>query len=775
MTARAPLVAAFAVVVAITLAACGSRRPDPPSLLRLVDLGASARVTSSIDVSVRPNGHGDDADVILEQPFADAAATDLDDAAVRALVGGAARARVATTSITGRPVLIVESRTAEAAGEAPPVVVVPLLAPRDGETLEGRVAARVAFARRLAAAGDGGGDHTITRRAVVELDARAGEIAVLAPDDERGRATSIRVVRLAERDGWIRRARPIAGSPFLREVKVDDETRESFVIGAPGSIAIDVTIPRLAPRLELHGARLFGDDVPVTIAVEVSARGRRERVELELPRGGVFVPLSHDLGELAGLDAEILITAATVGAATDPPLVVIGSPTIEGESNDPRPDVILVSLDTVRADRLSTYGAARETSPALTRLARDAVVFEHAIAPAPWTLPSHATMLSGVLPDRHGTHRKTSRVHPGLPWLPEELRAAGYRTRAFTGGGYVDAEFGFARGFECYAATDPAGPAEDWASTRKEPLRASMIRSARRSIAARRGLVDALRAPRRHPRFFFIHTYAAHEYRAPLSTFERFGVRPGGIADVFDELGATSATFDFDALPDDEREALRARLRDLYDVSVHVADTLVEDVLDALAAANRLENTILIVTSDHGEELFDRGEFGHERSLYEELIRVPLVIRTPERSDGIRVPDVVSIADVAPTVRDLLHLDGRAGLVDGRSVSRALGGAPLDRRPALARGDRAGRVLRTLRGSTLKLLVDGDDARLFDVIEDPLETRDVGQRRPLDLDALRSRLAEQVERLESSPMAASDAGISPALLQHLQELGYLGR
>jgi len=332
------------------------------------------------------------------------------------------------------------------------------------------------------------------------------------------------------------------------------------------------------------------------------------------------------------------------------------------------PNVVIVSVDTLNRDALRAFAPAAPELPGFDALARASVRFSEALATASWTLPSHASLLTGLYPDRHGATDRRLRLGEGVPTLAKELKRAGYETVAFTGGGYLDRRYGFAKGFERYeeriAGTGPVGPEAASDSTGADDR-------------LERGLAFlATRQPHAVPLFLFLHSYAVHDYFGlHPATVERLPQRP---VETPEELTACLKA---------ERRCppeTWAELRRLYELEVAEFDTAVARLVDTLRARHLWDSTVLVLVSDHGEG-FDPelGRTHHGGRLHGDVIRVPLLVRAP----GIRprtVDTPVSLVDVMPTLIDLLGVKRRPGL-DGVSLAPLLrGGAPPPERPLFA-------------------------------------------------------------------------------------------
>ncbi len=298
-----------------------------------------------------------------------------------------------------------------------------------------------------------------------------------------------------------------------------------------------------------------------------------------------------------------------------------------------RPNLVLTIIDTVRADHLSAYGYRRPTSPNLARLASHALLFRNAYSASTWTLPSTSSLLTGLYPDQHGVRNLPDVLPPEAHTLAERLRELGYRTAAFTDGGFVDPQWGFAQGFDRYDST--RGQAWNPKDVRR------VVEPATRWLKERS---EEARAGPTAPFFLLLHTYEAHQ---PYLNRE-------GFADPFLPPGPK---------PPDETYWIRfparlegtelARATALYDGEIRRADRYLSGIWRALSKKELASRTALLVTADHGEELMDHGNMEHGLGkLYDENIHVPLILKLPDGSRG-KVTSPVSGVDVVPTFLDL--------------------------------------------------------------------------------------------------------------------------
>ena len=543
-----------------------------------------------------------------------------------------------------------------------------------------------------------------------------------------------------------------------RRAEIDRDNREAIVMLA--TERIEATLPRPAQGARFDAALgLIGApaDVEVEVRIELSEEGRVPRVvEVTVAASGGWSPVAIDPpGD--GSSVHVRVESAVVrGDDGDPVVLAIGEPRFTAVTPDRRPDVLLFSLDTVRRDRMQLYGHDVENTPRLVELAARGTVFDDAVSTSSWTLPSHASVFSGQSVQAHGVIDSSRRI--GGSALARRFREAGYRTVAFTGGGYLDPTFGFQGGFERYDARDPVLriAAEDGAYVDVT------THASRRSLE----LVVADDDPR--PLFLFVHTYAAHDYVASDADLARVGADPAErdalpLRIVPPESAARLAA----ATAAGDRDRFIAATRLVYDATVLAADRLFGDVLSGLGDRRGGGEPYVCAFSDHGEELFEHGLLGHGMSLSEELVRIPLVLAGPGVAAGRR-SHTVSLADVGPTLLELAGLPGLAH-ADGRSLAAVLRGDALAPDPVLL-GQRG---IDALRGSRYKLVRSGGEDQAHDLLRDPTEDVDLATAEE-DLGWLRRALDDALERAARAPAAAEEAVLGSEIEEELGRLGYLG-
>lgn len=429
------------------------------------------------------------------------------------------------------------------------------------------------------------------------------------------------------------------------------------------------------------------------------------------------------------------------------------------------PSIIVITIDTLRRDHLSLYGYPRPTTPALDALAVESIVFERAVATSPWTKPSTASLFTGLHTSEHGAYGEF-KVRPGLRFLAEVLREHGYATAAFSGNPYVSPSYGLDPGFTRFDSMGGQTP-KDYVDIRK-------------ILEKARFWLDAWGE---EPIFLYLHTMNVHgPYRAPAEYRERFLDGPHESFPFRNPIW-----IDIAERQRVERgsEVTDAHLRDLaahYDGAIAYTDAMLGGFVEDLRLRGILDRSLLVITSDHGEELFDHGSFGHRRSLHAELVDIPLLLRLPGgRQGGLRISEPVSLIDLPITLLDLADaLDREPGRRFGRGQSLA----PLlaeAREPGPARALMAELINRPEPSTMLELWphrliqMSGDhSARLYRVDEDPGETRNLAEQAPAIVEAL----AERARTLRQEGGGAHGTGEKVPregeLRSQLEALGYIG-
>ena len=510
-----------------------------------------------------------------------------------------------------------------------------------------------------------------------------------------------------------------------------------------------------------HAAALRGMLLPFAVAALVWTPLALDALVARVARSAAVRGLA-----LLGVGGLVLLVTGKPLATT--PLVEDVVTAVPPPANTP--DVILVSLDTTRADHLSTYGYGRETSPNLTAFASDAQLFTQARSPAGWTLPGHASMLTGLYPNRHGAHLAggwlagqsiDGRRNVAFPLaadrttLAEALRDRGYQTGGFVANfSYLYRDYGMAQGFGRYE--DAPGlllrihPPVIRAVRAFQPgFCVKPYRTAREINAAALDWLD--RAPSGRPAFLFVNYMEAHQPWMAESPFDRW---------VWEQPTAR-ALVQKDLYTHESRRFGAAELGFItasYDGQVAAMDAALGELVAALKARGRYDNALVIVTADHGEMLGEHDTVGHMgRMLYEPLVHVPMVVKLPG-ADHPRGRDdhPVQLVDVTPT----------ALVIAGAPMIPGIQGQPLphpthaivaeeDINPFLVAsyGAAYDRAVRVVYDGDFKLITTSrGDRMLFDLAHDPGEVDNLAERDG-------ARLADLTRRLDAAfgtTVAASD-------------------
>ena len=399
-------------------------------------------------------------------------------------------------------------------------------------------------------------------------------------------------------------------------------------------------------------------------------------------------------------------------------------------------NVILVTLDTTRADHIGAYGYGRARTPNLDRLAKEGVLFEHCITPTAYTLPSHSSIMTGLYPPAHGVRLNgDAALSDSQTTLAERLGAKGYRTGAFVGAFVLDGRWGISQGFQHYDDKFDLGPDQ----------KLDLARVQRPANAVADAALQWLEQDSAKPFFAWLHMYDAHTPYEPPEPF-RTQFQSGG-------------------------------QNGMYDGEIAFADSQVGRVLGWLDRKNLRKNTIVVITADHGEGLGSHGEGEHGYYVYDYAVRVPLIVAVPGTSDK-RVVNQVRTVDLAPTILELVGGDSLQN-VDGRSLLPLLNssddGAP---RPAYSESvatklQYGWAGLYSLRTNDHKY-IEAPRAELYDLVKDPGETKNqLDDQRRVAVALRRDLSTIRAEGAKRAPKA-QEANLDSETVSKLTALGYLG-
>ena len=434
----------------------------------------------------------------------------------------------------------------------------------------------------------------------------------------------------------------------------------------------------------------------------------------------------------------LLVAIATITASCVP-----------GEAE--RPNILLISLDTLRADHVGSYGYERDTTPFLDELAERGARFRWAFVNTLATTNSHASILSSQYQESHGVQftreedNELSRLPENLPMVQEAFRDAGYLTLAVTDGGNFAARHGFDRGFDEFQGD--------------------------RSKGVARGSEAFLRMLDEHsetsqPLFLLFHTYEIHAPYDPPPPFDTSFPIPEESDFV---PTARNLRRHIQTANEDLTAADMSRVVSLYDGGIRYTDSVLEDLFDELETRGLFERDFLVVvTSDHGEEFGERGGVLHRGLLYDEFIRVPLIMVGSRVPAGLVRDDIVSSVDIAPTMLAYAGID----------IPESMQGHDLfARRRRAALGERTFAQLRdrryAVREKRWKLIEEPNAVELYDLLADPGETDNLAQENPEKVSELRQALASWRTSQEGRRLEAGSGELSPEELEELKALGYV--
>ncbi len=541
-------------------------------------------------------------------------------------------------------------------------------------------------------------------------------------------------------------------------------------VEATGTAHLEVTVER-----ESAAARSRAVKPGAAGAFELNDRER----EPALVHFALRAPGTSGAVRVQGLHLERLLPPAGGGATS----AALAPPPPATATAGSRPDLIVYLIDTLRADHLGCYGYPRPTSPRIDGFAAGAVLFRHGRAQSSWTKPAVATVLTGLFPGAHGAQLRSQRIHDGVETLAERLQAAGYETALFTTNTNVVARFGFDQGWDSFRYL-----------THRKGRKHEHLDAAEMNAEIFAWLAERERRHPAKPLFLFVHTLDPHDPYRPREEFRR---RLAPEVDL--EAACCARSNELAGLSGEAARRRAAAAMALYDAEIAQNDDAFGEFVDELDRRGLGAAAAVLLTADHGEEFFEHGGWKHGFTLYEELLRIPFVLRLPgERgraSAGRTVEAPVDQIDIAPT---LLALAGvpPAPELPGRDVRRLIAttaAAAGEPHTSFAWLVRPGSVLSAARegrwksigfvgehrvapgdGVALRPAVERPDRELYDLARDPGERAsllDPARRRSLRELWLEGKLAAALARYGGG-LPAEEAEIDPELEKSLRALGY---
>jgi arylsulfatase A-like enzyme len=538
--------------------------------------------------------------------------------------------------------------------------------------------------------------------------AAAGLLALLAACSPAGPPVDlVNAARERMSEGSVAgRDRPWVMTQTGKQVRINDLVRRTLPASPPGRLLFDVDVPRGGRLSFACGISPERHDRPgVEFAVKVLRRGREETLwtmrldPLQHKEHRRWVPAEVDLSPYAGRGVQLVLETKGFDRDDDPRRAFWGTPAIltPGEK---APLVVVYLVDTLRADHTQPYGYARDTTPELARFAADAVVFEQAIAQASWTKPSVASLFTSLLPGKHRAVQLRDTLDSGHVTLAEMLQAKGFATGAVIANSVIySAGSNFEQGFDLFAGMHGAGN-----RVSKVVEAGPVVDEALQWLDERRGL----------PTFLYVHTMDPHVPYTPPEPFNmKYEPHPTPEHPAVDPRGDYKEPADLD------------RLIAQYDGEIAYGDRELGRFISELKRRGLYDRALMVFMGDHGEEFLDHGQFTHGKTVFDELIHIPLIVKFPDRRDGgKRVRQQVQEVDVLPTVLQELGLPvPQPPAIAGHPLQPVVaGGAPEP--PAVSEISHRGYVahgMRTSRDKYVQRFSPEEDELYFDLQQDPKE------------------------------------------------------
>jgi len=497
---------------------------------------------------------------------------------------------------------------------------------------------------------------------------------------------------------------------YVAEVEVGGVTRRSLAVRAPTTMSYYVEVPE-------SGRLVFGvggeGTATARASVHVTPEGGSPSEVWSGDVGGRWNDASVDLSSYAGQPVRIELRTAAAGTpaggriAWSVPAVMVPQPASTTEPSEVR-NVVVLLIDTLRASKLRAYNPdSRVRTPELDEIVEHGTLFERAQSQENWTKPSVASVLTGLTPMTHGTKTDAARLPESADMVSEALDAAGFATGSFIANGYVSDRFGFDQGWDHYT---------------------NMIRESRSTEAEDvfREAGDWIEANRGERFFAYIQTIDPHvPYDPPAEYLAMYDDRPdyAGIVaprrthELLEGAKRNPPTVNFDA--SDVR-----RLEGLHDGEITYHDHFFGLFLDRLRELGVLDQTLVVITSDHGEEFHDHNSWGHGHSVYQELLGVPLIFWRPGTvPENRRIAYPVSTLNISQTILDFTNVSGLPR-AEGRSLVPEIVRSELPAFPTVAFSNMLDdrRVIRT---RNWKMILNGANTKLFDLGRDPAETNEI--------------------------------------------------
>jgi hypothetical protein len=563
--------------------------------------------------------------------------------------------------------------------------------------------------------------------------------------------------------------------PRRQALTFGDLTLESLVAATPQSYTFRLEIPSESPKLALaYGAKVAGATFTVTARTDKGS-APKTLLNKTVSEASKWSEELVDLAPLAGAVAEITLTVG--GSWEGGQLAAFGQPEIfskevsDGIAKAKAPEkhaknILVYLIDTLRYDKFDFYN--KKTScktPNISAFAKDATIFDAAYDNENWTKPSTASILTGLYPDTHKAKEDTSKLPVGAKMISQHFKSNSFKTGSFLANGYVSDAFGFKKGWDYYV---------------------NYIRE-KKNTNADRVVKDALKwiGENKDDRFFaYVHTIDPHvPYSPPQKWREMYWKREYDGPIKPQSTGQQLADIKTKKLEVNNQD--KRYLEALYDGETSFNDHAFGELVKGLKDAGVYEDTAIVIISDHGEEFWDHGSVGHGHSLYEEMVRSPLIVRYPNKAPvGRRLDHVVTMVDLAPTLFELSGIEGHEAL-EGKSFVDTFDGIG-DPHPRIGVSDFLYRK-KSVRVGPYKWVTIGRGGQLFNVVEDRGEKKDLIKKSPIARAFVRSNFGlfkgagKKSEWWTSSDKAGpalnlkadANAEVDEETLKMLEAMGYV--
>jgi arylsulfatase A-like enzyme len=587
----------------------------------------------------------------------------------------------------------------------------------------------------------------------------------------------------------------IESNPFSIKKKITfDEYAYNCLAAPPESeFKIDLDIPQVGNSILEFGYGILNEfknrisDEPIQFRLLVEKSGKEEELFSKTINWETTKEITHeqiDLSSYAGskirLSLQTLDPDPGIRKEDSPQVLPVWvNPLIYQVQETEQTNIILISLDTVRPDHLGCYGYQRNTSPAIDRLAADSVLFKNAYSTTSWTLPGHVSLLTALDCFHHQVYFPLQKMSPDILTLADILRKEQFYCAGFTGGGYLSETYGFSKGFDAYQEIKLHG---DQAIRLDEAERLAQLAS--------RWIEDN----KDKSFFLFLHTYQPHDPYANFSPAGREFLAEDAEWDQvkMEPLFGPGGRFDTQ-LSENAKQNIVA----LYDGEIKYTDVyFVQPILDKLKELGLYEKSLIILTSDHGEEFFDHEAWLHDHSVYDEGIRIPLIVKLPDAEHkGNQIENIVRITDIVPTILDQLRIKARDMRSDGTSLLPIIQGKEKTQRTfvsdlALREFDTAPTVI-SINKDHFKFILnkkisspytervvrsfDGSQIELYDLEKDSRETKNLAAN--IAYREMCFELLDYIDRLYQQADAMSkqrdEVTLDQSLRERLKALGYI--